>query len=428
MQPEEGACRIAVDLSPLEEVREGMNPPPEAEGELGLATLEPDRALASASHEGIIPPGGHPHRGNKTRNGSPFKPMSCRRWLFLLSLLLLGGCNPVYVGRAGWAQLQILSARVPLPEMMVAAETDEVTRGKLRFVWDARSFAIEELGFQNAGGSYTSYARLPSDTLALVLTAAHRDRLEFRSWWFPIVGRVPYRAYFSETAGLRAQAEYEAAGFDTDLRPTAAFSTLGWFADPLYSTLLRLDVVSIVESVLHELAHNHLYLPGQGRFNESFANFAGHQAAIAFFCTRQGGGADTQLCQRAQNRWHDALLVSRYMDQLEEELLAFYRGNGEPRMGGPDLAVRDTLYLEALRRFSAEVRPELLEGGYGVFEQAPMNNATFLARSLYYHRLSDFETSWGRWNGDLAGYLGWLREEAPGAADPFSLLMTLPEV
>jgi predicted aminopeptidase len=327
---------------------------------------------------------------------------------------------------------------------MTDPAVDPATRASLRLVHDARLYAIERLGFQNAGDSYTSFAALPSDTLALVLSAAYRDRLEFRTWWFPITGRVPYRAYFSVSGGERARDQLEREGFDTYLRPTAAFSTLGWFADPLYSTLIRQNDVSLVETVLHELAHNHLYIGSRGTFNESFATFVGHAAAIEFFCGREGGGPTTVKCARAHDLWADALDISRFITALEGRIRALY-ARGAPEEGpasgadpGPPsgavpeplsgvgldalLAERAEIYREARAEFLEQVQPGLRFAAYGFLATEPLNNATLLSRSLYFHRLPDFDALWSRWEGDFAGLMAWMREEAPGRADPFEIL------
>ncbi len=338
----------------------------------------------------------------------------------LAVLLLLAGCNPVYVARAGWAQAQILSSRVPLTEVMTDPEVSPEVRAKLRLVRDARSFALEELGFQNVGDSYTTLASLESDTLAMVLSAAYRDRLASRSWWFPVAGRVPYRAYFSLEAAERARDGLEEEGFDTYLRPTAAFSTLGWFADPLYSTLLRLDEVGLVETVLHELAHNHLYLPGHGRFNESYATFVGHVAAGEFFCRRRGGGMDTVKCGRARDRWSDARKVSRFVGELEKSLRALY-AREDLELDGI-LLRRDELYREAWGAFRDEVQPGLGASTYGYLAAEPLNNATFLARVLYFHRLDEFDRIWREWDGDFSSFMAWIRDEAPRLDEPFLIL------
>lgn len=354
----------------------------------------------------------------------PGEPWSTRRlaaFLGLVCALALSACNPIYVIRVGWAEAKILRSRVPLTEVMTDPAVDLPVRAKLRLVWDARAFAVAELGFQNTGDSYTSLARLESDTLALVLTAAYRDRLEFRTWWFPITGRIPYRAYFSTQAGERARDELEDEGYDTYLRPTAAFSTLGWFADPLYSTLLRLDEVALVETVLHELAHNHLYVPGEGRFNESFANFAGHVAAIQFFCRSTVGGPVTVRCQRARDRWADAQDISRFIDSLEVAVVDLYRGRGDSTFEAL-MGRREAVFQAARGDFISRVQPRLRATTYEYLATEPLNNATLLSRSLYFHRLPHFEALAQDWEGGFVDLLQWLRNQAGELDDPFDTL------
>jgi predicted aminopeptidase len=317
-----------------------------------------------------------------------------------------------------------MRSREPLPDVMTDPSTDAATRAKLRLAWDARRFAVEDLGFQNVGDSYTSFAQLRSDTLAMVLSAAYVDRLELRTWWFPVVGRLPYRAYFSLEGGRDAEAELVEEGYDTYLRPTAAFSTLGWFADPLYSTILARDHVELVVTVLHELGHNHLYVPGQGRFNETFATFVGHSAAILFFCPEGEGGPVTVRCERARARWADAQDISRFVDDLEADVLALYaehRARGEGAT--PELlAARQVVFDSARADFVGRVQPALRASSYGFFATEPLNNATLLARTLYYHRLPEFDALWRSWDGDYAELLAWLRETAPDLEDPFDVL------
>lgn len=350
-----------------------------------------------------------------------------------LVVLLLTACNPLYVIRVGWAESRILRSRIPLTEVMADPATDPSDRGKLRLAWDARGYAISELGFQNAGDSYTSLARLESDTLALVLTAAYRGRLALRTWWFPVAGRIPYRAYFSTAEAKAARDDLEREGFDTYLRPTAAFSTLGWFADPLYSTMLNTDEVGVVQTVLHELAHNHLYVPGHGRFNESFANFVGHVAAIHFFC-RGDHEPVTLRCRRARDRWSDAQDISRFIDGLELQIVDLLSrhdaargpGGAEKKVDADLLMARDSLYSSARRDFVDRVQPALRASTYSYLAIESLNNATLLSRSLYHHRLPDFDRLWRGSGEDLAALLWWMRETAQEVEDPFQLLDSAP--
>jgi predicted aminopeptidase len=335
---------------------------------------------------------------------------------------LLGGaaaCSPLYVIRAGIAEARILAARRPIPEVVRDVSTDPRTRGKLLLAMEAREWARDSLRL-DVGDAYTSYTRLDRDTLALVLSAAHRDRLQSRTWWFPIVGHVPYRGFFSERVALDEQRKLESEGFDTYLRPTAAFSTLGWFADPLLSTVVGQDEVDLVETVLHELAHNHLFVSGHVRFNESFATFVGRVGAADFFCRRAGGGPDTVWCGRARARWRDFQRFSVYLDGLVADLETLYR---DPSLGYDEkIAGRERIAAAHRQRFGAEVRPRMESYTSWSFVEAPLNNAVLLSNILYYHRLPDFQALLDAHGGDLTAAVAALEAGADRVDDPFDLL------
>ena len=335
------------------------------------------------------------------------------------ALTLGSACSPIYVLKAGWAEAKILKGRRPLHEVAVDSTLDQRTRGKLTLVIEARAFAQEELGL-NVGDSYTTYSALEHDTLAMVLSAAYQDRMVSKTWWFPIVGHVPYKGFFDLGDAQEEQADLETEGFDTYLRPTAAFSTLGWFSDPLLSTLMRYDEVELVETVLHELSHNHLFVPGRVRFNESFATWAGRTGSIRFFCERPGGGPDTVWCNRARDRWTDEMRFSVFVDQLVEDLRAVYGDSSLDH--DAKLRAREVVFEEAKSRFQAEVQPDFRSLTFRGFVTTPLNNATLLSRMRYYHRLPDFQALVDQSGGSFEAALDVLTERAADVEDPFELL------
>lgn len=360
---------------------------------------------------------------NETRSGArPRRTRILRGTLAALALGLAAGCwacSPVYVIKAGVAEAKILRARRPIVEVVTDSATSPETRGKLTFILEARRFAAEELGI-DVGDAYTQFTQLDSDTLAMVLSAAEQDRLVPKTWWFPIVGRVPYKGYFDHEDAREAQQELETEGFDTYLRPTSAFSTLGWFNDPVLSSMLYADDVEVVETVLHELSHRHLFVPGHVGFNESFATFVGRVGAIRFFCTREGGGPDTTKCRRAQARWRDYQRFSVFVDELVADLEEIYGDPGSSR--DAKLERRREVFDAALERFDQRVAPTFESVGFGGFRATPLNNATLLARIRYYHRLPDFERLLEMHDGDLSRVLTTLETGATGVDDPFLLL------
>src|ERR1700741_2856883 len=147
----------------------------------------------------------------------------------------LASCSPGYVLRGAWEEGKILGRRRPIVQVIADPRQTPETRRKLQLVLAAREFGRDALG-ERVGESYTLYAEKESDTLATVLSAAYRDRFAAKTWWFPIVGSVPYKGFFHEEDARREAARLEAEGYDIYMRPTSAFSTLGWFNDPVLST------------------------------------------------------------------------------------------------------------------------------------------------------------------------------------------------
>src|SRR5687768_13618673 len=236
--------------------------------------------------------------------------------LLCLVLLTPTGC---YLGRAGWEEAKILARRRPIAELVADGRIDRLTRERLALVLAARAFAEDSIGLKTEE-SFTTYSRLERDTLVLVLSGAHRDKPQAYTWWFPVVGRVPYKGFFDFSAAQAAARSLEERGFDSYLRPSPAFSTLGWFNDPLLSTTLRLDTLSLANTVIHEVTHNTFYAPGQAVFNESFANFVGARGAAAFFRSR--GQPDAAAKVDAQ--WEDEKLLGDFWTHLASSLDSAY--------------------------------------------------------------------------------------------------------
>ncbi|MCU0626966.1 MAG: aminopeptidase, partial [Gemmatimonadaceae bacterium] len=225
-----------------------------------------------------------------------------------------------YLVRAAWEEGRLLARRRPIAEMLADDAVPEATRAKLRVVLDARRFALDSLGLR-AGGEFTTFSRLDRDTLVLVLSAAYRDSLAFRTWWFPVVGAVPYKGYFDFAAARRDSLRTDADGYDAVLRPASAFSTLGWFDDPLVPTTLALDSLSLAETVIHELVHTTYYAPGEAVFNESLANFAGTRGAERFFRAR----GQQRAADEVARRWRTELVLGAFWEGLHASLDSAFR-------------------------------------------------------------------------------------------------------
>jgi len=334
-----------------------------------------------------------------------------------LLLFSCSGCSPIYVARAGWTEMKILTGRRPLEEVIQDPATAPETRHKLLLAQQARAFAIHQLDLK-AGDSYTTFTQLQSDTLAWVLSAAYKDRLVPKTWWFPIVGRVPYKGYASHKAALKAERGLQSEGFDTYLRTTSAFSTLGWFADPLLSSLLRYSDVELVATIIHEIAHNQLFVPGHVRFNESYATFVGQVGAIKFFCGLDEQ-PETAQCRTAKDRWKEYQEFSVFLDGFVPRLEAMYDSTDltldQKIQGRKELMAEEREHW--LASPTEDVSPLVV-----AFLQQPLNNAILLGRMRYFHRLTDFQKLLEEHGGNLGETVAYLTKAVKKVSDPFDVL------
>jgi predicted aminopeptidase len=273
-------------------------------------------------------------------------------------------------------------------------------------VEEARAFAVDSLGLP-AGRTFTQYTQLERDTLVLVLSGAAPDALEPVMWRFPVVGRLPYKGFFRLEDALAAEAKLAADGFDTYLRPASAFSTLGWFNDPLLSTTAAQDSVDLVNTVIHELTHNRYFAKGDATFNESFANFVGGRGAERFFLAR----GDTLRASRAALRWADDRALAAFWRALYSALDSTFAAHPGDSLRARRIVLRDSLYAEARQQLVREVGPRLRTIGPAYAERVKLDNAALLARRVYLTDLERFERSFAEAEGDLKRAIGALIAE-----------------
>jgi len=313
-----------------------------------------------------------------------------------------------YLTRAGIEETRILQAREPITRLVADPRTDPALRDALGLVVASRDYAAR-LGLE-AKETYTTYANVGRDTLLLVLQAAPRDCICAHTWKYPIVGRIPYKGFFDLDAARREADRFAAAGYDIYLRPSSAFSTLGWFNDPLLSTALTGDSVELAATVFHEIGHNTLYVKSATPFNESYAQFVGYHAAQAFF--RDQG--DSVLARRAADRWHDEVVLGEFYASLVSRLQALYATHP------------DSVTLEQGRADAGAWAREELQGPVaarlrtftiGRVPERPVNNARLVGARIYRTRLDLFDRWFQQHGQDVrisVAALDTLMKDVPG--------------
>lgn len=189
----------------------------------------------------------------------------------LLVTFALTACNTMgYYAQSIDGQLELIQKRRPIDELLKDPSTPAALQEKLQAVLKIREFASENL-FLPRNNSYRSYVDLKRPYAVWNVFAAPPFEVKLKKWCFPVAGCVGYRGYFEEEDAIRYAEELAEQGLETYVAGVAAYSTLGWFDDPLLNTIIKRSPVHLAGLIFHELAHQQLYIEDDTAFNEAFA-------------------------------------------------------------------------------------------------------------------------------------------------------------
>jgi predicted aminopeptidase len=327
-------------------------------------------------------------------------PPGAAALLLLAGSAVFSGC---YTLSQGTAMLGYLSRAEPLESLLeegeAPAEEQAENRRFVERVRDIRRFAREELGLRDTP-NYTGYVKLDRDYLALVVSAGARDSFSPHLWWFPVAGSVPYKGFFNEAGARREAEKLRKKGLDVWVRRVDAFSTLGWFKDPLYSYMRSYPAHALADLIIHETLHATVYLPGQSGFNEELAEFVGSRGARLYVEKTFGPGSPEY--RRIGESEADNAAFLAFINRLIAELDALYRG---PLDREEKLRQKETVIRAAQERFAAEYDSLFQSDNYRGFSGLPVNNAYLELFRLYYSGGSYLEGLYLRSGGDLEKFI-----------------------
>jgi predicted aminopeptidase len=206
------------------------------------------------------------------------------RLALLLLLPPLCGC---YILTQAQGQLRVLLNSERIGTLLADRNVPDQVKLKLLFVREIKAFGEHELGLKRSS-NYESFYDTKGQPITYIVSACRKDRFEPYLWWFPIVGDVPYKGFFHKEDAEEEARGLKQEGYDVSVGTAAAYSTLGYFPDPVLSTMLDYPEEQLVALILHELTHGTIYLPGGTDFNEGLASFVGWQGALEFARRRHG--------------------------------------------------------------------------------------------------------------------------------------------
>lgn len=338
----------------------------------------------------------------------------------VLLVAVLCGCETArFYRQAIQGQYEILTQRQPIAELIEAPATDPELRRKFELVLRLRQFAETNLQLP-ADKHYLAYVDLDRRFVVWNVHAAPQFSLEPRTWWYPFVGSLKYRGYFNEADARRYAERLREEGEDVYVEGVQAYSTLGWFSDPLLNTFIHHPEPVLAEIIFHELVHQRLFVSGDTDFNEAFATAASEEGVRRWLLAagNQRGYQDYLTALQRNGQFVKLVMNARArLESLYQEMEG--TGMADP---GPS---RDATVLGEKERIIAGLKSDYEKlkaswGGYSGYDAwfaRPINNAQLNTIAVYYELVPAFEALLERESGDLGAFyrsvekLGKMRKE-----------------
>ena len=327
----------------------------------------------------------------------------------LLAAVALGGCasladGPGYYWQSVVGHLDVVRRARPIEALIADPSTEPALRARLERAREIRAFASRELGLP-ANGSYTAYADVGRPFVLWNVFATPELSLRLERWCFPVAGCVSYRGYYDRDAAERFADGLRARGLEAHVGGVPAYSTLGWFDDPLLSTFIRYAEPELARLVFHELAHQLLYVSGDTTFNESFATAVEEAGVERWLAARADPALERAYREQSTRRRDFVALLRRH----KERLAAVFDGPGDDdakRAG--KRAVLASLMDEYARLKAAWGG----FAGYDRFFERPPSNPQLAAVGAYNDLLPAFRALLAQEAGDLPRFYARVRELA----------------
>lgn len=342
---------------------------------------------------------------------------------------MLAGCQINYYFSSAYNQMKILASRQPIEEALKNPQLGEKEKRKLELAQEARVFAEKKLNLKHTN-NYTSYVQLDRPYVTYVVSAAPKWELKHHFWHYPIVGSLPYKGYFSEEAAKKEEKELKSQNLDTYLRGVSAYSTLGWFNDPILSSMTNYSDSDLVNTIIHETVHATIYIKSSADFNERLAVFLGNKGMELFYKEKEGADSPTLKNVVAEN--FDDKIFSEFMTEELKKLDIWYQEKAHHIQQQSDnklasshevesspvapvaIGKSSTEDLETLRqkrlkeiqeKFSREILPKMQSRSYQKFSDLKLNNARLLVYKTYMQDLNDFENLFKKVNENFDLFL-----------------------
>jgi predicted aminopeptidase len=308
-----------------------------------------------------------------------------RMCLCAVGAMFLSSC---YITSQGLKYLGIISRAQSIDSLLAKPDLDPKIRFLLKTASNARTFAIENIGLTDTK-SYRSMAEVDGGTLVYVVQACAELSFDRYLWDYPFVGKLPYKGFFNPEDAKKEADRLKTLGYDVIVRPSDAFSTLGFLADPLFSFMKNYSEYDIADLVIHEMTHATVFVRGAkaGNFNEELATFVGRTGALEFIAERNG--ADSPEYRQALVADKDATTFASFLRGTVEQLQELYSSAADD---AAKRAGKARIIAQRAEQFAKDAPVMFSNQGYAKYDMGQINNAVLDMYRLYESEPKVFQT------------------------------------
>jgi predicted aminopeptidase len=311
--------------------------------------------------------------------------------------VLLGGCGSLgYYAQAVKGHCQIVSRQKSCVKLIANTNTPPELRARLQLAAELCAYADTRLGLP-ANGAYTEYANLDRPYVVWNLYAAPEFSLAAKTWWYPFVGSLDYRGYFNESMARSHAGKLARQGFDVYVEGVEAYSTLGWFKDPLLNTFLHHQEPILAEVLFHELAHQKVFASGDTDFNEAFATVVARAGVRRWLRDRDAG----EMLARYESALARNDAFVQIVQQARAELKQLYKTRSGQAAGHLTESGKERILSQLRENFDTLSLRSDQYAGYQSWFAGELNNAKLNSVATYYDLVPAFDRLLEQQQGDL---------------------------
>ena len=325
--------------------------------------------------------------------------------LTIVMLTMVCACSRVsYYSQSVIGHSRLMIARQSVDKLIERESFDPALREQLILSKRLKKFAIYELGLPNTK-SYNSYVALKREYPVWTVVAAPEFSLDAKRWCYPVIGCANYRGYFKYGQALKYAEKMRSKGFDAVVSGASAYSTLGWFADPILPSMMRYGDISFAETLFHEMAHQRLYINGDSDFNEAFASLVAEVGVVRWLSEDNSATSHAKLL-----KYYDSLKVQddfyQLLNNTKHSLVALYTSDQSISVKAQ---AKEQIFIDLKHRHTRLIH-ERWKGRpwYRSWFEPKVNNAKFVAISTYRERVNELRSFLELCDNELARFFNAL--------------------